>query len=75
MANYEIDKALSIEWGKLAGDMPVSLSDRQREDDHARTLPFRGRCQTCNVILTWANHSSRYNHACLECELSEARDE
>lgn len=36
-----VDQALHIQWGKLAGDEPISLSARQRDADKSRALPFR----------------------------------
>ncbi len=79
-----VDEILHIKWGKLSSDDPVSLSDRQRENDRKRALPFRIevvdgneplRCDFDNVIITNENRSRIRDGLCLDCEGAEENDE
>ena len=76
-----VDKTLSIKWGKLSSDDPVSLSDRQREDDRLRALPFRTvyievtdgneptPCVFCSDPITEANRGHEHDGHCVLCEI------
>ncbi len=76
-----IDEALTIQWGKLAGDEPVSLSARQQDADKNRALPFRTvyievvdgnvpiPCDFCSMPITDANRSYKHDGLCVLCEI------
>ncbi len=71
------DRILSIEWGKLSGDVPASRSARQREADAKRIAPYYitvtdyPDCDWCGDTIPPVSHNQEHRGLCPLCEIEE----